>query len=174
MWRHVEKLGNIAIYKSVSDDDRHRLSILFELWQKAIHLLQKQYVFKHPFFFTRYLKGRPSKSYIEDIRICHEIPSIQFQLIDKGPFYQLEMMVLLSGKAIRNFEPITAFFIQQDQSIYQLSSQRDAAMSEWMRKSGGRITVFKQHFTEFENSFLKQLRKNYTVINSAASIKIIK
>lgn len=84
------------------------------------------------------------------------------------------MMVLLSGKAIRNFEPITAFFIQQDQNIYQLSSQRDAAMLEWMRKSGGRITVFKQHFTEFENSFLKQLRKNYPVINSAASNKIIK
>lgn len=174
MWRHVEKLGDIAIYKSMSDDDRHRLSILFELWQKAIHLLQKQYVFKHPFFFTRYLKGRPSKSYIEDISICQEIPSIQFQLIDKGPFYQLEMMVLLSEKAIRNFEPITAFFIQQDQNIYQLSSQRDAAMSEWMRKSGGRITVFKQHFTEFENNFLKPLRKNYPVINSAASIKIIK
>jgi hypothetical protein len=84
MWRHVEKLGDMTIYKGMSDDDRHRLSILFELWQKAIHLLQKQYVFKHPFFYTRYLKGKPLKSYIEDIRICQEIPSIQFHLIDKG------------------------------------------------------------------------------------------
>jgi hypothetical protein len=163
MWRHVEKLGDIAIYKNMSEDDKHRLSILFELWLKAIHLLQKQYVFKHPFFYTRYLKGKPSKSYIEDIRICQEIPSIQFQLIDKGAFYQLEMKVLLNGKVLKNFEPIAAFFIQQEENIYMLSSQRDAAMSEWIRKSGERITIFKQHFTEFENSFLKLLRKYYSV-----------
>jgi hypothetical protein len=94
MWRLVEKLGDIKIFESISDDDRHRLSILFELWQKAIHLLQNQYIFKHPFFHTRYLKGRPSKSYIEDIHICQEKPSIQFQLIDKGAFYQLEMKVI--------------------------------------------------------------------------------
>jgi len=163
MWRHVEKLGDIAIYKNMSEDDKHRLSILFELWLKAIHLLQKQYVFKHPFFYTRYLKGKPSKSYIEDIRICQEIPSIQFQLIDKGAFYQLEMKVLLNGKVLKNFEPIAAFFIQQEENIYMLSSQRDAAMSEWIRKSGERITIFKQHFTKFENSFLKLLRKYYSV-----------
>ena len=163
MWRHVEKLGDITIYKGMSDENRHRLSILFELWQKSIHLLQKQYVFKHPFFHTRYLKRSPSKSYIEDIRICQEIPSIQFQLIDKGAFYQLEMKVLLNGKALKNCKPITAFFIQQEENIYMLSSQQDAAMSEWMRKSGERITIFKQHFTEFENSFLKLLRKYYSV-----------
>lgn len=163
MWRHVEKLGDIAIYKNMSDDDKYRLSILFELWLKAIHLLQKQYVFKHPFFYTRYLKGKPSTSYIEDIRICQEIPSIQFQLIDKGAFYQLEMKVLLNGKVLKNFEPITAFFIQQEENICMLSSQRDAAMSEWMRKSGERITIFKQHFKEFENSFLKLLGKYYSV-----------
>lgn len=163
MWRHVEKLGDFAIYKEMSDDDRHRLSILFELWQKAIRLLQKQYVFKHPFFHTRYLKRSPSKSWIEDIRICQEIPSIQFQLIEKSAFYQLEMKVLLNGKAIKNFTSITAFFIQQEENIYMLSSQRDAAMSEWMRKSGERITILKQHFTEFENSFLKLLRKYYSV-----------
>lgn len=163
MWRHVEKHGDIKIFESMSDDDRHRLSILFELWQKAISLLQKQYVFKHPFFFTRYLKGRPSKSYIEDIRICQERPSIQFQLIDKGAFYQLEMNVLLNRKAMKNFEPITAFFIQQEENIYMLSSQRDAAMSEWMRKQGNRITIFKQHFSEFESSFLKLLNKYYSV-----------
>lgn len=163
MWKHVEKFGDIKIFESMSDDDRYRLSILFELWQKAIHLLQKQYVFKHPFFHTRYLKRSPSKSYIEDIHICQEIPSIQFQLIDKGAFYQLEMKVLLSGKALKNFEPITTFFIQQEKKIYMLSSQRDVAMSEWMRKSGERITIFKQHFTEFENGFLKLLCKYYSV-----------
>lgn len=163
MWRQVETLGDIVIYKEMSDDNRHRLSILFELWQKAIPLLQKQYVFKHPYFFTRYLKGRPSKSYIEDIRICQEKPSIKFQLIDKGPFYQLEMKVLLNRKAIKNCEPITAFFIQQEENIYILSSQRDAAMSEWMRNQGERITIFKQHFNEFENTFLKLLHKYYSV-----------
>lgn len=163
MWRHVEILGDIAIYMDMSDDDKHRLSILFELWQKALLLLQKQYVFKHPFFFTRYLKRKPWKSYIEDIEIKLETPSIQFQLIDKGAFYQLEMKPFLNGKVIRNFELITTFFIQQDEDIYMLSSQRDAAISEWMRKSGGRITIFKQHFTEFENIILKLLRKHYPV-----------
>jgi hypothetical protein len=73
------------------------------------------------------------------------------------------MKVLLNGKAIRNFKPITAFFIQPEENIYMLSSQRDAAMSEWMRKSGERITIFKQHFTEFENSFLKLLCQYYSV-----------
>lgn len=62
--------------------------------------------------------------------MCQEIPSIQFQLIDKSVFYQLEMKVLLNGKAIKNFTSITAFFIQQEENIYMLSSQRDAAISE--------------------------------------------
>jgi hypothetical protein len=106
--------------------------------------------------------------------MCLEKPSVQFQLIDKGAFYQLEMKVLLNGKDIKKFIPLSAFFIQQEKNIYMLSSQRDAAMSEWMRKSGERITVFKQHFSEFENSFLKQLCKNYPVRCSSDSMNITK
>lgn len=163
MWKQAEKLGGIAIYKTMSEENKHRLSLLFGLWQKAIPLLQKQYVFKHPFFFTRYLKGRPWKSYIEDIQIKAETPSLQFQLNDKGSIYQLEMKVLLNDKSIKGIEAIAPFFIQLEENIYLLSSLRDAAIAEWMRRSDNRITIFKQHFTEFENDFLKLIRKYYPV-----------
>lgn len=73
------------------------------------------------------------------------------------------MKGFLNRKAIKDFELITAFFIQQQENLYMLSSQRDAAISEWMRKSGERITIFKQHFADFENNILKLLRKYYTV-----------
>lgn len=164
MWKLVEKLGDIAIYETLLEENKHRLSILFGLWQKAIPLLQKQYVFKHPFFFTRYLKGRPWKSYIEDIQIKTEIPSLQFQLNDKGLVYQLEMKVLLNDKSIKGIEANAPFFVQQEENIYMISSLRDAAIAEWIRKSGNRITIFKQHFTAFENDFLKSIRKHYPVV----------
>lgn len=163
MWKNVEKLRDISILEDLHNENLHRLSILFGLWQKAIPLLQKQYVFKHPFFHTRYLKRKPTKSWIETIHIDQETPFIQFQLVEKGAFYQLEMEVLLNGKAFKKYEPITTFFIQHEQNIYMLPSLRDAGISELIKKSGERITVFKHHFPQFENNFLSQLRKYYPV-----------
>lgn len=174
MWKNVEKLRDVSILQDLQNEEMHRFSVLFGLWQNAIPLLQKQYVFKHPFFHTRYLKRKPSKSWIEEIHIHQELAFIQFQLVEKGTFYQLEMEALLNGKALKNYEPITTFFIQHEQKIYMLPSLRDAGISEWMKKLGERVTIFKHYFPQFENNFLKQLRKYYPIKNSAASIKIIK
>jgi hypothetical protein len=83
------------------------------------------------------------------------------------------MEVVLNEKALKNYDPITTFFIQHEQNIYMLPSIRDAGISEWMKKSGERITIFKHYFPQFENNFLKQLRKYYPVKSSTASFKNI-
>lgn len=173
MWKNVEKLRDVSILQDLQNEQMHRFSILFELWQNAIPLLQKQYVFKHPFFHTRYLKRKPSKSWIEEIHIHQELAFIQFQLGEKGTFYQLEMEVVLNEKALKNYDLITTFFIQHEQNIYMLPSLRDAGISEWMKNSSKRITIFKQYFPQFENNFLKPLRKYYPVKGSTASFKNI-
>ncbi|MBS1668234.1 MAG: hypothetical protein JST58_12725 [Bacteroidetes bacterium] len=161
IWKLVEKLPNELIHEDMLYNGTDDLSKLLDLWHQAFPLLMRQPVYKHFYYKPRQLKGRPSKRYMQKINLKDAAPLIQFKLTDKGAFKQLELLPLINGKEIRNHKIFDKFFIYENDNIYLLSSLRDAAMVEWMKKSGGRITIFKNQFTQFENSFLQPLKKYY-------------
>lgn len=163
MYKQVEKLPHELIHEDMSYDETSGLSDVFKLWQKAIPLLEQQHTYQHPYFQKRQLKGKPSLSWMEKISIKATIPGIEFKLTDKGAFYQLEMMPVINGKAISNYEILDTFFIRDGDNVYLQSSVRDAAIVEWMEKSANRITIFKKHFAQFENIFLQPIEKYYPV-----------
>lgn len=163
MWKQIEKLPHRLIHEDMLYNETADLSNVFNLWQKAIPLLQQQHTYTHPYFRKRQLKGKPSLSRMEKINIKKTLPAIQFKLTDKGAFHQLEMNLVVNGKTINNYKTMDTFFIGEGNNAYLLSSIRDAAIAEWMERSGKRITVFKEHFAQFKNSFLQPLEKYYLV-----------
>jgi hypothetical protein len=163
IWKLVEKLPNELIHEDMLYNGTDDLSRLLDLWHQAFPLLMRQAVYKHFYFQPRQLKGKPSKMYMQKINLKDAAPLIQFKLTDKGIFQQLELLLLINGKEIRNHKIFDTFFIRENDNIYLLSSLRDAAMVEWMEKSEGKITVFKNQFTQFENNFLQPLKKYYEV-----------
>ena len=163
MWKLVEKLSSSLIDQlaasAMSDAEE-----VFNLWQQAVPILQRQ-----PFLFTYYLynekelKGKPARQRIDEVHIDNAVPSLYFQLTDKDAFYQLHMKVSLNGKELTKFDADIGFFIRNEITLYLLPSLQNAAIAEWMRESGGRITIFKEHFNEFEHDILKPLGEYYKV-----------
>lgn len=137
---------------------------IFNLWKKAIpSLLHQSFVYRYNFYYRVQLKDRPQKGRLQRIYLSRERPYLYFQLIDKGPFYQLEMKVCIKGNILKHFDAISTFFICNDNTLYFLPSLKDVGITEWMRKCHNRITVFKEHFTEFEKEYLEPLSNNYRI-----------
>lgn len=165
LWKLAEKLpGHIIEDREVKKVTDSRL-LVFEAWRKMITLLQQQsFVYSYFLYRTEELKkGRPAKKRTLHIQISSETPDIRFLLADHGSFYQLEMQVLVKGEPLAEYEADTTFFISQGQIIYLLPSLRDAAIAQWMDRSGGMITVFKEHFPQFEQDILNPIRQCYAV-----------
>jgi hypothetical protein len=135
---------------------------IFNLWNKALPILRHQpFVYLYNFYHRVQLKNRPQKGRLQRVYLSREKPYLHFQLIDNGPFYQLEMKVSIKGDTLRHFDAISTFFIGKDKALYMLSSLKDAGITEWMRRHNNRITVFKEHFNEFEKQYLEPLSNNY-------------
>jgi hypothetical protein len=162
MWKQAENSNGKFLENEESD--REKLKELFSLWERAILILQQQeYVYRHPFYWARYLKGKPSKSYMHRIVIEKERPKLFFHLADKGNFYQLCLKVDVDGKSISQFNSDFWFFIEYKECYYLLASLRDVGILEWMRGRDNRISILKEHFEEFEEVYLHLLQDHYPV-----------
>jgi hypothetical protein len=147
-----------------------KMNALFELWEKAFSLLQYQpYVFKCYLYTKRELKGKPSKQHLDLIEIKTEKPLLQFYLSDRQDFFQLQLKAAVKNRVLEHFFTDHSFFIKDDREIYLLPSLRDAAIVEWMESCDNSITIFKEHFNQFERDFLNPLRENYSVEIVASS-----
>lgn len=137
---------------------------IFDLWNKVIpFLLHQPFVYLYNFYHKVQLKDRPQKGRLQRIILSRQKPHLYFQLIDKGAFYQLQLHFSIQGKSLKQFETASNFFICRDKNLYLLSSLRDIGITEWMRRCGNCITIFKEHFTEFKNTYLTPLTSHYRV-----------
>lgn len=164
LWKQIEKLPGHIRQESPAKKNTDALLSIFEAWQKIFPVLQKQqFVYSYYLYGVRELKKRPARNRIQRIVLSPDLPILKFQLSDKGAIYQLEMQVSVKGKLLSAYDPGTTLFIQHQQTFYLLGSLRDAAIAEWMHRSGGLITVFKEHFAQFEQDILTPLQTHYTV-----------
>lgn len=164
LWKMVEKLPGYLIKEQASKQLQDRQSAVLDAWKLVFPLLQKQpFVYSYYLYGVRELKGRPARGRIKKIALSDSSPSIRFVLADKGAFYQFQMQVWVNGKELSGYDSGITLFIQHKQILYLLPSLRDAAIAEWIHRSGGWITVFKEHFSKFEETILTPLRESYTI-----------
>ncbi|GEP97764.1 hypothetical protein [Chitinophaga cymbidii] len=162
MWQQTEKQSG-SLIEGEPEKERSPIGI-FSLWEKAMPLLlQQEFIYRYSLYGKRELKEKPSRGRIERISLLKDTPRLHFQLLDKGAFYQLQMKVTIRDKKVNKYNAETTFFIGEDKKLYLLASLKDAGVVQWMQKSGGYITIFKEHFSAFEQEYLNSLRECYSV-----------
>jgi hypothetical protein len=162
MWQQVETQSG-SLFEGEPEQERSPSGI-FSLWEKALPLLrQQEFTYKYILYGRRELKQKPSRTRIERIGVEKDRPRLYFQLINKGAIWELRLKAALRAKPINNYDIQTNLFIVDGGKFYLLPSLQDAGIAEWMRKSNGHITVFKEHFPEFEKEYLNPLRESYWV-----------
>jgi hypothetical protein len=148
----------------IEPSGQESLLTLFNLWARAVPLLQQgERVYSYTLYDKSDLRTRPKKMGITKINMHSEIPRLHFRLAETEAYYQLEVKAVVKKKAVTRPNWDTPFFLRQDQDFYVLSSLRDAGLAQWMHKSKERITIFKEHFDEFEHDFLRQIERNWPV-----------
>lgn len=162
LWKTVEPLPGSLM------DEAERKSILDNYiairsaWQQLIPLLQKQpFVYSYPSYHLRDLKGKPRMGRIAPVQLSGEPPTLKFVLTEKAAFYTLELQIWIHNDLLEGYDAEVPFFILYGRTLYLLESFRDAVIAEWMYRSGGRITIFKEHFGEFEKDWLTLIWANY-------------
>ena len=162
MWRLAQNLPGSLLNEPV--DEPSKLHDLFDLWQQAIPLLYNQsFIYTYCMFWKRELKHKPEKRKLERVEISPATPSIRFLLLDRGDIFQLHIRVFIKEQVLESYCADHLFFIKSGEQIHLLSSLKDAAVIEWMDSCNNCITVFKEHFVEFEQEILVPLRENYPV-----------
>ncbi len=164
LWKMVEKLPGHLINEQAPKQLKDSQGAVLDAWKKLFPLLQKQsFVYSYYLYGVRELKNRPARGRIKKITISESLPSIRFVLVDKGAFYQFQMHVLVNGKELSGYDAGITLFIQHQQILYLLPSLRDAAIAEWIHRSGGWISIFKEHLSRFEETILTPLKESYTI-----------
>ncbi|MDE1191830.1 MAG: hypothetical protein PW786_06810 [Arachidicoccus sp.] len=162
IWKIAEYTNRFVLENK--DNNCEKLQAMLNIWEKALPNLKRQeYVFCFPFFRKRILKAKPYLKYMKRIKVQQEIPTLHFQLTDKGAFYQLIIKVNIGAKSYVQFDSEATFFIVVEDNFYLASSIRDVGILQWMNEAKNKITIFKEHFQEFEQSCLNPLRKFYSV-----------
>ena len=176
MWQLADSTNGSFFKDPVADPQK--LNALLNLWQKGIAILQHEtFTYLYGLYRKRELKGKQSKQRIDRIEIKTEKPVLQFQLLDRGEIFQLQLQVIVKNRALENFSLDQMYFAREQGSLYLFSSLKDIGLAEWFNRANNCITVFKEHFNEFEKEILNPLQENYlieTIISSPLRLKKIK
>lgn len=162
----LNQIENLSEESLTSDEPLQKSSLqsLFHLWEEATPLLmQQEFVYLYNLYFKNELKSRPAKNRVWKINVRGEIPQFRFEIKKKDAFYQLQMKATVKGRQVKEVDLDTVFFIMEGHDMYKLSSLRDAGMARWITKFNNCISVFKEHYDEFDKDFLQPLQKYYPV-----------
>lgn len=164
LWKTIEPLPGSLVAKEERKKVYDHYLAIWSAWQHIIPLLQKQpYVYAYYSYNIRDLKGKPRMARTMPVQISGEPPTLRFVLTEKTAFYQLELQIWAHNTLLEKYYADAPFFILYGRTLYMLESFRDAVITEWMCHAEGCITIFKEHFAEFEKEWLNPLRANYPV-----------
>ncbi|KEO75193.1 hypothetical protein [Anditalea andensis] len=141
---------------------------LFKLWHEAYELILSQ---KHTYFFHTWgmvnVKGKPSRSWMKPCEFKNEVPQLAIRKIDKGEYYQIELLFRINGKLQAPEYPNLAFFIRPKDNwlkIYLLGDFNDYLLISFFAKTYFKLAVLKCHYRgEFKN-FMESLSAQCEII----------
>jgi hypothetical protein len=165
LYKEAEKLTGIFFPPGEEAADINSFAAYFSCWQKLLPLLRTQpHVFSYLMYFKKELRSKPAKKRIKQITLSAYSPRIFFQLQNKRELFQLSMKAAAAGKQIHNYSLFISFFLHDNKNdLYLYASPYDAFVAEWIRRTGSHITIFREHFKDFEKNFLSHLQLHYEV-----------
>ncbi|MFD2035994.1 hypothetical protein ACFSKL_14410 [Belliella marina] len=153
-----------------NDEEIEKGKLLFLLWHHAYKLILSQ---KHTYFFhtrgLKYVKGKPSRSWLTQCEFMQEIPQLAIKKIDKGEYYQIELLFRINGKLNIPQYPSLAFFIRSKTNWlkkYLLGSYNDYLIVTFFARTHYKMAVLKCHYEGDFGDFMNRLSEQYEIIDS--------
>jgi hypothetical protein len=165
LFKLTEKIPGELLADNLYSKRLDTLTAIFDQWAEVFSMLQAQpYVFTYILLGKRELRNKPRREYWLKSTLSASFPVLSFVLSDKGDHYRFSLQLQIDGMLLENLKTNMPLFITQDrETIFRLGSLRDACLVEWFNRSGGWITVFKEHFEAFQKEVLVPLQAHYTV-----------
>lgn len=170
-WQIAEPLPGKLIDEGLLQCQTHTWIEVLNLWRDLVNQLSRQ-AFVYAYFMGRLeqlKKNKPSKHSATRIAVSTYVPVVTFNLTDMGVYYQFRAEIWINRELVQEYEADTSFFVSHKNTLYLLGSLRDAAILQWMDQLEGVITIFKEHFTAFEQTILAPVREHYTVTTCKTS-----
>jgi hypothetical protein len=141
---------------------------MLTLWEQAIPLLlNEKYNYRYYTYWLRYLKDKPRKTDMRDCKYSLERPVLSFLLKFHEDHFSLTAIVSVNGNALKfDYKPHLFVFDEITRLCYLMVSVQDDNLLMWMLSNNRRLTVMKEHFVEFHDTFLAKLNSCYTVLFS--------
>jgi hypothetical protein len=138
---------------------------MLTLWEQVIPLLlNEKYNYRYYTYWLRYLKDKPRKTDMRDCKYSLERPVLSFLLKFHQDHFSLKAIVSVNGNALKfDYKPHLFVFDDITGLCYLMATVQDDNLLMWMLSNNRRLTVMKEHFIEFHDTFLAKLNTCYTV-----------
>jgi len=138
---------------------------MLTLWQQALPLLlNEKYNYRYYTYWLKYLKDRPRKTDIRDCKYSLERPVLSFLLKFHQDHFSLTAIVAVNGNVLKfDYKPHLFVFDETTELCYLMTSVQDDELLMWMLSNNRRLTILKEHFVEFHDTFLAKLSSCYKV-----------
>jgi hypothetical protein len=165
LYQLTEKLKGRLLADHLFTKHLRTLTLIFDLWTETYRLLLAQpFIYRYVLYGKKELLGRPRKQHCVPVLLSDVIPQLSFELADKGDHYRFSLLIHAEDELLKGANTQIPFFIFVDQEcLLRVGSLRDACILEWFDRSGGWISVFKEHFEQFEKEILLPLKACYPV-----------
>lgn len=149
---------------------------ILTLWEEAIPLLlNEKYNYGYYTYWLKYLRDKPRKADIRDCKYSLARPVLSFVLKFHQDHFSLAAELSVDGNFVKfDYKPHLFVFDEITGLCYLMASVQDDNLLMWVLAHNKRLTVLKEHFTEFHNTFLAQVSSHYPVMfNDPKSKKAI-
>lgn len=151
----------------------HLKQNILTLWEQAIPLLlNEQYIYGYYTYWLKYLKDKPRKADIRDCRYSLKRPVLSFSLKFHQDHFSFAAIVSVNDKPLKfNYKPHLFVFDDITELCYLMPSVQDDNLLMWVLSNNKRLTILKEHFAEFHDTFLAKVSSFYSVLYTSTKTK---
>jgi hypothetical protein len=139
---------------------------MLNLWERAIPLLlNEKYNYRYYTYWFKYLKDKPRKADMRNCRYSLERPVLSFILKFHQDHFSFVAVVSVNGRSLKfNYKPHLFVFDETTELCYLMPSVQNDDLLMWVLSGNKRLTVLREHFKEFHNTFLNNVSSFYPVL----------
>ncbi len=139
---------------------------MLNLWERAIPLLlNEKYNYCYYTYWLKYLKDKPRKADMRGCQYSLERPVLSFILKFHQDHFSFVAMVSVNGQPLKfNYKPHLFVFDDTTELCYLMPSVQGDDLLMWVLSDNKRLTVLKEHFKEFHDTFLAEVSSYYPVL----------